>query len=212
MSRSQWKLYRVITGNLGWVRSIAFDPSNRWTNWTNTRPCSLSKKHIHVSAGDDKQVKCWDLEQKKVIWTYHGHLSGVYCLSLHPDDKYLLTGGRDSVCRVWDIRTRDQKSVRTTALHPAGDCFASASFDNIEKFSLPEGEFLHNMSSKQNTIINAMAISNEGVMATGADNGTLYFWDWKSGHSFQQKRKIVQPGSGSYPLSFDITGSRLVTL
>ncbi|KAF9613123.1 hypothetical protein IFM89_005602 [Coptis chinensis] len=25
-----WKNYRVISGHLGWVRSIAFDPSNTW--------------------------------------------------------------------------------------------------------------------------------------------------------------------------------------
>lgn len=82
------------------------------------------------SAGDDKQVKCWDLEQNKVLiihqhnlffymyvqvilWilkflflffkvirSYHGHLSGVYCLAIHPTIDVLLTGGRDSVCRV----------------------------------------------------------------------------------------------------------------
>ncbi|KAL6989986.1 hypothetical protein U1Q18_015738, partial [Sarracenia purpurea var. burkii] len=25
-----WKCYRVISGHLGWVRSLAFDPSNTW--------------------------------------------------------------------------------------------------------------------------------------------------------------------------------------
>ncbi len=36
----------------------------------------------------------------QVIRSYHGHLSGVYCLSLHPTLDILMTGGRDSVCRV----------------------------------------------------------------------------------------------------------------
>lgn len=30
---------------------------------------------------------------------------------------------------------------------------------------------------------------------TGADNGSLWFWDWNSGNSFQQQETIVQPGS-----------------
>jgi pleiotropic regulator 1 len=30
------------------------------------------------SVGDDKTVKCWDLEVNKVMRQYHGHLSGVY--------------------------------------------------------------------------------------------------------------------------------------
>lgn len=44
----------------------------------------------------------------QVIRHYHGHLSGVYSLKLHPTLDVLMTGGRDSVCRVWDMRTKVQ--------------------------------------------------------------------------------------------------------
>ncbi|KAF3787431.1 pleiotropic regulatory locus 1 protein [Nymphaea thermarum] len=258
-----WKNYRVISGHLGWVRSIAFDPSNEWfctgsadrtiKIWSvatgklkltltghieQIRGLAVSVRHPYMfSAGDDKQVKCWDLEQNKVIRSYHGHLSGVYCLALHPTLDVLLTGGRDSVCRVWDIRTKAQIfalsghentvcSVFTQAVDPqvvtgshdttVNNTFASASADNIKKFMLPRGEFLHNMLSQQKTIINSMAVNEDGVMATAGDNGSLWFWDWKSGHNFQQSQTIVQPGSldseaGIYALSYDVTGSRLVS-
>ncbi|KAI3818566.1 hypothetical protein L1987_12376 [Smallanthus sonchifolius] len=194
---------------------------------------AVSTRHTYMfSAGDDKQVKCWDLKQNKVIRSYHGHLSGVYCLALHPTIDLLLTGGRDSVCRVWDIRSKMQvyalpahgdtvcktmatlthhkKSVRALAQHPTKDSFASASADNIKKFSLPRGEFLHNMLSWENITHTC------GNSKYTGDNGSLWFWDWKSGHSFQQSQTIVQPGSldseaGIYALSYDITGSRLVT-
>jgi pleiotropic regulator 1 len=56
-------------------------------------------------------VKCWDLETNKVIRHYHGHLSGVYTLSLHPTLDVLVTGGRDGVARVWDMRTRSNVHV-----------------------------------------------------------------------------------------------------
>lgn len=287
-----WKNYRVISGHLGWVRSIAFDPSNSWfctgsadrtiKIWDvasgklkltltghieQIRGLAVSQRHTYMfSAGDDKQVKCWDLEQNKVVRSYHGHLSGVYCLALHPTIDVLLTGGRDSVCRVWDIRTKamafalsghdntvcsvftrptdpqvitgshdttikfwdlaagktittlthHKKSVRALALHPTENTFASASADNVKKFNLPRGEFLHNMLSQQKTIINAMAVNEEGVLATGGDNGSLWFWDWKSGHNYQQAQSIVQPGSLDseaciYALSYDQSGTRLVT-
>ncbi|KAJ3679275.1 hypothetical protein LUZ60_017286 [Juncus effusus] len=287
-----WKNYRVISGHLGWVRSVAFDPSNTWfctgsadrtiKIWDvasgrlkltltghieQIRGLAVSERHTYLfSAGDDKQVKCWDLEQNKVIRSYHGHLSGVYCLALHPTIDVLLTGGRDSVCRVWDIRTKamvcaltghdntvcsvfsrptdpqvvtgshdstikfwdlvagktmatlthHKKSVRAMALHPKEHTFGSASADNIKKFSLPKGEFMHNMLSQQKTIINAMALNEDGILATAGDNGSLWFWDWKSGHNFQQAQTIVQPGSLDseaciYAMSYDQSGSRLVT-
>jgi pleiotropic regulator 1 len=44
---------------------------------------------------------------------YHGHTSGVYALALHPTLDILCSGGRDSVVRVWDIRTKHQIHVLT---------------------------------------------------------------------------------------------------
>lgn len=44
----------------------------------------------------------------QVIRQYHGHLSGIYALALHPTLDILISGGRDSVARVWDMRTKVQ--------------------------------------------------------------------------------------------------------
>ena len=79
------------------------------------------------SVAEDKTVKCWDLEYNKVDVThaseqaesmslqvirhYHGHLSGVYSCSLHPQLDVLCTGGRDCAVRVWDVRT--EREVRS---------------------------------------------------------------------------------------------------
>jgi pleiotropic regulator 1 len=287
-----WRTYRVISGHLGWVRSIAFDPGNEWfvtgsgdrtiKVWDvasgqlrltltghieQVTGLAISDRSPYMfSCGLDKMVKCWDLEQNKVIRNYHGHLSGVYSIALHPTLDILATGGRDATCRIWDIRTKVQvfalgghddtvsailtqgtdpqiitgshdktiklwdlrmgktlstltyhkKSVRALAMHPTEHTFASGAADNIKKFRLPEGEFLHNMLQQQRAIINAMAINEDGVMATGGDNGSLFFWDWRSGNAFQQGETIAQPGSldseaGIYAMSFDRSGTRLVT-
>ena len=31
-----------------------------------------------------------------------------------------------------------------------------------------------------------MAANADGVLVSGADNGTMYFWDWKTGYNFQR--------------------------
>lgn len=102
------------------------------------------------------------------------------------------------------------------AAHPSEHTFASGAADNIKKFRLPEGEFLHNMLQQQRAIINCLAVNQDGVMASGGDNGSLNFWDWRSGNVFQESQSIVQPGSldaeaGIYAMGFDMTGTRLVT-
>ncbi|BEI81691.1 hypothetical protein CcaverHIS002_0208510 [Cutaneotrichosporon cavernicola] len=128
----QWKLSKVISGHMGWVRAVAVDPGNKWfatgagdrvikiwdlasgelklslTGHISTiRGLAVSDRHPYLfSCGEDKMVKCWDLETNKVIRHYHGHFSGVYTLDVHPTLDILATGGRDASVRVWDMRSR----------------------------------------------------------------------------------------------------------
>lgn len=136
-----WKLLRVISGHLGWVRAVHVEPDNQWfctgagdrtikiwdlasgnlrltlTGHISTvRGLAVSSRHPYLfSCGEDKLVKCWDLEANRVVRHYHGHLSGVYALALHPTLDLLVTGGRDAAARVWDMRTRT--AVHTLAGH-----------------------------------------------------------------------------------------------
>lgn len=136
----------------------------------------------------------------------------------------IITGSHDKTIRLWDLRTGKtlstltyhKKSVRALAAHPTEHTFASGAADNIKKFRLPEGEFLHNMLQQQRAIVNALAINEDGVMASGGDDGSLCFWDYRSGNRFQDSQSIAQPGSldseaGIYAMAFDRTGTRLVT-
>ncbi|RHZ72149.1 hypothetical protein Glove_245g6 [Diversispora epigaea] len=286
-----WKLMRVISGHLGWVRSVAVEPGNKWfatgagdrtikiwdlasgtlrltlTGHISTvRGLAVSPRHPYLfSCGEDKMVKCWDLEQNKVIRHYHGHLSGVYSLSLHPTLDVLVTAGRDATARVWDMRTKQcihvltghnttvadvkcqeanpqvltgsmdttiklwdlaagkamttlthhKKSVRTLTIHPTEFTFASGSADNIKQWKCPEGNFIQNFEG-HHAIINALTVSADNVLFSGADNGSMAFWDWKSGYKFQSMETTVQPGSleseaGIFACTFDRSGLRLIT-
>ncbi|CAK8686552.1 unnamed protein product [Clavelina lepadiformis] len=286
-----WKLYRVISGHLGWVRCVAFEPGNEWfATGSNDRTIKIwdlangklklsltghisSVRGLIVSArnpylfscGEDKLVKCWDLEQNKVVRHYHGHLSACYAIDLHPTIDVLVTCGRDSSARVWDMRTKanimtlsghtntvadvkcqsaqpevitashdctvrlwdlaagktrsvltnHKKSVRALALHPTQYTFASGAPDNIKQWKFPDGDFLQNLSG-HNAIVNCLALNSDGVLVSGADNGTVHLWDWRTGYNFQRTKAPVQPGSldsesGVFAMAFDRSESRLVT-
>ncbi|GLH05455.1 Lissencephaly-1 homolog [Gryllus bimaculatus] len=246
-----WKLYRVISGHLGWVRCVAVEPGNEWFAtgsadrvikiWdlasgqlkvsltghiSSVRGLAVSSRHPYLfSCGEDRQV----------IRHYHGHLSAVYTLALHPTIDVLVTAGRDATCRVWDMRTKanvhtltghtntiasvvcqsaepqvvtgshdctirlwdlaagkskatltnHKKSVRALVFHPTVYMFASASPDNIKQWKCPDGKFIQNLPG-HNAIINCLAVNHEGVLVSGADNGTLHCWDWRTGYNFQR--------------------------
>ncbi|RUS86834.1 hypothetical protein EGW08_005430 [Elysia chlorotica] len=286
-----WKLYRVISGHIGWVRCLAVEPGNEWfcsgagdrvikiwdlasgtlkltlTGHVSTvRGVAVSARQPYLfSCGEDKMVKCWDLEQNKTIRHYHGHLSACYALALHPTIDILTTCGRDGTVRIWDVRTKacvhtltghtntvadvkcqapepqvisgshdctvrlwdlamgrtrvtltnHKKSVRAVAIHPVQYSFASGSPDNIKQWKFPDGNFMQNLSG-HNSIVNSLACNSDGVLVSAADNGSMYFWDWRTGYNFQRIQAAVQPGSihseaGIFTLQFDQSGSRLIT-
>lgn len=67
-----------------------------------------------------------------------------------------------------------------------------------------------------NAVINNLRVNAENVMFSGGDNGSVAFWDWKTGHRFQYEDSIAQPGSldaeaGIMSAMFDHTGMRLIT-
>ena len=169
-----WKLMRVLSGHLGWVRSVAVDPTNEWfatgsadrtikiwdlasgqlrltlTGHIHTvRGLCISHRHPYLfSAGEDKMVKCWDLEYNRVIRHYHGHLSGVYCIAQHPLLDVIITAGRDSVARVWDMRTKAQAMV---------------------------------LGGHENTIASIIAQDAEPQIITGSHDTTMRLWDLRNG-------------------------------
>lgn len=63
--------------------------------------------------------------------------------------------------------------------------FASGSPDNIKQWKCPDGKFIQNLSG-HNAIVNCLAVNAEGVLVSGGDNGTLFFWDWRTGYNFQR--------------------------
>lgn len=286
-----WKLARVISGHIGWVRCLAVEPGNEWfasgSNdriikiWdlasgklklsltghiSGVRGVAISSRQPYLfSCGEDKTVKCWDLEYNKVVRHYHGHLSGVYSLALHPTIDILVSAGRDSVARVWDMRTKAQihslsghsntiasvvcqatepqvitgshdttirlwdivaaktrvtlthhkKSVRSLVIHPKLNMFASGSYANLKQWVFPDGKFVQNLSG-HNAIVNSLAMNSDGVLVSGGDNGSMFFWDWRTGYNFQRTQAAAQPGSiesenGIFSMTFDQSGSRLIT-
>lgn len=171
-----WKLMRVISGHLGWVRSVAVEPGNQWfctgagdrtikiwdlasgnlrltlTGHISTvRGLAVSPRHPYLfSCGEDKMVKCWDLESNRVIRHYHGHLSGVYSLSLHPILDVLVTSGRDGVARIWDMRTRTNVMV---------------------------------LSGHQGTVSDVKCQDADPQVITGSMDSTVRLWDLTAGKS-----------------------------
>jgi U3 small nucleolar RNA-associated protein 13 len=64
------------------------------------------KQLLLLSSCDAGEVRVWDLVTKSCMFNMSGgHMSAVPALALSPDGWLLLSGGRDKVVCVWDIRS-----------------------------------------------------------------------------------------------------------
>lgn len=78
-----WKVMRVISGHMGWVRSVAVEPDNQW----------------FASGSADRTIKIWDLASGTLKLTLTGHISAVRGLAVSPRHPYLFSCGEDKMIK-----------------------------------------------------------------------------------------------------------------
>jgi len=95
------------------------------------------------------------------------------CVSLHlplcdrPLQLWDLVAGK-----VRTVLTHHKKAVRALVSHHREFTFLSGGADSIRKWALPEGVLLSNFSG-HNSIVNCMALNQDGVLVSGGDDGSL---------------------------------------
>lgn len=68
-------------------------------------PRTDPNKLLLFSAADDGEIRVWALATKSCKAVLKSHDSAVTSLQLHPQTRSLVSGGRDRVVNVWDLKT-----------------------------------------------------------------------------------------------------------
>lgn len=178
---------------------------------------------ILVTGGRDSVARVWDMRTKAQIHSLSGHSNTVASVFCQPTDPQIVTGSHDSTIRLWDIvagktmstLTNHKKSVRALVAHPKYNMFCSGSINSLKQWRFPEGKFIQNLNG-HDSIVNALAVNDDSVLVSGGDDGSMFFWDWRTGYNFQRIQSLAQSGSiesecGIFALAFDRSSSRLIT-
>ncbi|CDO95837.1 unnamed protein product [Kluyveromyces dobzhanskii CBS 2104] len=179
---------------------------------------------IIVTAGRDAVLRLWDIRSRSEIMVLPGHESPVNKVKCLPVDPQIVSCSGDATIRLWDIvagkaskvLTHHSRNIRELTLHPAEFSFATVSTNDIRSWKLPEGQLLTNFQSQDSGILNSASINDDDVLFAGGDDGTLSFYDYKTGHKFQSLSTTETAGSLESERSilcstFDMTGTRLIT-
>ena len=178
---------------------------------------------VLITGGRDCVAKIWDIRSKQQIMNLEGHNNTICSILSQEFEPQVVTGSHDSTVRLWDIKTakcmnvltHHKKSIRSMTLHHEDYSFITGGCDNIKVWKFPEGKFLRYISG-HNAIVNAVSLNKDNVLVSGGDNGSLNFWDYKSGVNFQTIDSKVQPGSlsceaGIFAIKFDHSSTRMIT-
>lgn len=167
--------WNELPGHIGRVWSLSFYREQ-------------SGKLYLISGSDDRTVKCWDLEDRKCVWTSESHTSWVRTVCASPTNCLVLSGGDDKVIRA----------------------------HQMSKTSSPEVQEYWAFPTLHNDWILSLAVSPNGnFVVSGSDDGTAHVWDINLGkaiHTFKQHRSAIRAVAISPDGQWIATGSKDKTI
>jgi WD40 repeat protein len=153
-----------------------------------------SEGQILASTYDDKNIKLWDLNTKKVIANLSGHRQAVKSVAFSPDGKILATASDDKTIKLWQINTLKEictllghsHAVKSVAFSPDGQILASGSWDKTVKlWDVNTGAQICSLAGHQ-LKVNSVAFSPQGgILASASYDRTIRLWQIGSEREFK---------------------------
>lgn len=143
----------------------------------------------------DRSIRMWDLRTGQCQRKFLKHTKDVLAVAFSPDDRLIVSAGRDNVIRVWNVAgecmhefLRDGHDDWVSSLcfsptlsHPV---VVSGSWDNsVKVWNVNEGK-CERVLGKHESYVTTVAVSPDGsICASGSKDGKTFLWDMNTGAS-----------------------------
>ncbi|ORY30794.1 WD40-repeat-containing domain protein [Naematelia encephala] len=168
-------------------------------------------RNLVVSGGCDKELKVWDGDTGRCIYSLRGHTSTIRCVKVLDQRPIAISGSRDCTLRVWDIErgvclhVLAGHSASVRCIEIAGNVVVSGSYDYVCRvWDVDSGRCIHALVGHYQEIY-AVAFDGERIV-TGSLDSTIRVWSAKTGECL-----AVLQGHTSLIGQVQLTGDRLVT-
>ena len=135
----------------------------------------LSNNEI-VTAGQDKTIKVWTIDNKNSLETLAGHKSMIWCINEIKGDK-LISGSSDNTALIWDVKSKKldfelykDKEISVAIQLKTGNVLLCSS-DKLILFDLKSKKQLTNFEIKPG--VWSLRELSDGTVAAGFGNGDI---------------------------------------
>jgi len=141
-----------------------------------------------VTAGEDSQIRVWELNTGQEIFSLTAHQGIIFSLSLSKDNRYIISGDCYGTINIWELFTgklisslkEHSGSVLALAVTSDNEKLVSASSDRTIKiwdFNLIlDNPFSTHTLTEHKTIVNKLSLNDKYLISGGSD-GTIKVWD-----------------------------------
>ena len=175
------KPVRTLAGHKSYVQALAFEPGGK----------------VLASAGGDKTVRLWNVEDGKEQRSIEAHASSVYCIGFSPDGSLLASGGLDTQVKIWNVA--DGKELKVCSGHLEGVfalCFSgdgkfiySGSADRtLRKWGVSDGKELARYELHPEWVCGLGLLPGEKVLVSADYGGHILTWDVESRKRLTHRR------------------------
>lgn len=158
---------------------------------------------IAVSRGG--QIMMWHASGEGLIRQFvdpAGDITSVQALALSADGRLLLTGGDESIVRLWDVASGDlletvtieDRAVRALGFHPDGAHFVVGSVNGSLTLWNTDGGSTGRLTGHSRAIITAEYTPDGTRVLSTSFDGTLRVWDITSGFEVRRFDTNDEPG------------------
>ncbi|KAJ6576198.1 hypothetical protein B0H10DRAFT_942661 [Mycena sp. CBHHK59/15] len=160
-----------------------------WLTYTDEGATLLSVGGDPADDTEEYYCRLWDTSNGRLKRLSRGNFTqGAFS----PNGEQLITGSRDSVCRIWAARDtstiKDPMDhsdwVRSVVFSPDGKLLATGGNENdknVKIWDVVAGTHMHTLRG-HGSVIHSLAFSSDGSMlASGSSDRTVYVWDVASG-------------------------------
>lgn len=178
---------------------------------------SSDGKRIATSSNITNLIRIWDATTGEVLKTLSGHAEIPYWVEFSPDDRLLVSAGRDATVRVWNL---EDGSVLQTLLHPGevtsaiflpgAKQLASVAHDGLTRlWNVETGKLDATLTPPEpRSSACAVAVSRDGKQLATGNYSRIHVWELAS-----EKLTATLDGHAGlvYGLSFDKHGGKVIS-